>query len=66
MAYEELGRGEGQAYVLMSIIQALEEAKQEGDLQQNQRALYLARIARLLEGMNRPSLPPGEDAKKGA
>jgi hypothetical protein len=61
LAYEEMGRAEAQAEMLMSIVHGLEDVAARGEPQQDIRALYLARIAQLLEVMSRgQSLPPGE------
>ena len=61
LAYEEMGRAEAQAEMLMSIVHGLEDVAAKGEPQQNIRALYLARIAQLLDVMGRQqSLPPGE------
>ncbi|MBN1146511.1 MAG: hypothetical protein JXA78_04595 [Anaerolineales bacterium] len=61
MAYQEMGRAEAEAEMLMSIVHALEEVgAQEGDSKQRIRAIYLARIAQLLEAMGKQQyLPPG-------
>lgn len=65
LAYEEMGRAEAQAEMLMSIVHGLEDVAAKGEPRQNIRALYLARIAQLLEVMGKQqSLPPGEPAQK--
>jgi hypothetical protein len=65
LAYEEMGRAEAQAEMLMSIVHGLEDVAARGEPRQNIRALYLARIAQLLEVMGKQqSLPPGESAHK--
>jgi hypothetical protein len=65
LAYEEMGRAEAQAEMLMSIIHGLEDVAAKGEPRQNIRTLYLARIAQLLEVMGKQqSLPPGEPTKK--
>jgi len=67
MAYQELGRAEAEAEMLMSIVHALEDVDaQQGDSRQKIRTIYLARIAQLLEAMSKQylpsqaSTPPGE------
>ena len=63
LAYEEMGRAEAQAEMLMSIVHGLEDVAAKGEPRQNIRALYLARIAQLLDVMGRQqSPPPGEPA----
>jgi hypothetical protein len=65
LAYEEMGRAEAQAEMLMSIVHGLEDVAARGEPRHNIRALYLARIAQLLEVMGKQqSLPPGESAHK--
>jgi hypothetical protein len=59
IAYQELGRAEAQADMLLSIVHALDETGMQGDPQQTRRALYLARIAQLLETMSSQALLPG-------
>jgi hypothetical protein len=61
MAYQELGRAEAEAEMLMSIVHALEDVSaQQGDSRQKIRTIYLARIAQLLEAMSKQYLPaPG-------
>jgi hypothetical protein len=49
--YQELGRAEAQAEMLMSIVHALEDIGSQGDQQQHLRKVVLARIASLLDGM---------------
>jgi hypothetical protein len=49
----------------MSIVHGLEDVAARGEPRQNIRALYLARIAQLLDAMGRQqALPPGEPAKE--
>ena len=62
-AFKEIGRAEAQAEVLLNLIRVLEETAQEGKLEQSRRALYLARIAQLLEGRSRQLALP-EDTEK--
>jgi hypothetical protein len=65
LVYEEMGRAEAQAEMLMSIVHGLEDVAARGEPRQNIRALYLARIAQLLDAMGRQqALPPGEPAKE--
>jgi hypothetical protein len=65
LAYEEMGRAEAQAEMLMSIVHGLEDVAARGEPRQNIRALYLARIAQLLDAMGRQqALPPGEPAQQ--
>lgn len=60
LAYQELGRAEAGAEMLMSIVHALEDVgAQEGDSKQRMRAIYLARIAQLVEAMGKQYLPSG-------
>ncbi len=59
-AFQELGRAEAQAEMIMSIVHALEEAGEQGDPRQRLRAINLARIAQLLDAMSKQYLPPGE------
>jgi hypothetical protein len=62
MAYQELGRAEAEAEMLMSIVHALEDVgAQQGDSRQKIRAIYLARIAQLLEAMGKQYLPSQEN-----
>lgn len=51
-ASQELGRAEAQAEMLKNIVDSLESVGTPGEARQNTRALYLARIARLLEAMS--------------
>jgi hypothetical protein len=61
LAYQELGRAEAQAELLMSIVQALEDVQLKGDSQQHLRKIVLARIAGLLDAMRaQEALPEGE------
>jgi hypothetical protein len=65
LAYEEMGRAEAQAEMLMSIVHGLEDVTARGEPRQNIRALYLARIAQLLDTMGKQqALPPGEPAQQ--
>jgi hypothetical protein len=65
VAYEEIGRAEAQAEMLMSIVHGLEDVAAKGESRQNIRALYLARIAQLLDAMaKQQALPPGEPVQK--
>lgn len=61
LAYQELGRAEAQAELLMSIVEALEDVQPKGDSQQHLRKIVLARIAGLLDAMRaQVALPEGE------
>ncbi len=69
MAYQEVGRAEGQADVLLSIIRSLEEAGFEpGANQENLRAIVWMRVAQILDAAaeedkrdtTRKKLPPQE------
>ena len=51
LIYQELGRAEAQAEMLMSIVHALEDVGSGGNSQQHLRKVMLARIASLLDGM---------------
>jgi hypothetical protein len=53
LAYRERGRAEAQADMLKSIVQALEDVGIKGDARQHKRAIYLARIAQLLDAMGK-------------
>lgn len=65
MVYQEMGRAEAQAELLMSIVHGLEDVAARGKPRQNIRALYLARIAQLLDAMGKQqALPPGEPAQE--
>lgn len=61
LAYQELGRAEAQAELLMSIVHALEDMEKQGDSRQHLRKIVLARIAGLLDAMRaQVALPEGE------
>jgi hypothetical protein len=60
LAFQEMGRAEAQAEMLMSIVHGLEDVGAQNDSRQNTRAIYLARIAQLLDAMGRQALPSGE------
>jgi hypothetical protein len=65
LAYEEMGRAEAQAEMLMNIVHGLEDVAAQGEPRQKIRTLYLARITQLLEAMGKQqALPPGEPAKQ--
>ena len=65
LVYEEMGRAEAQAEMLMNIVHGLEDVASRGEPRQNIRTLYLARIAQLLEAMGKQqALPPGEPEQK--
>jgi len=64
IAYQEMGRAEAQAEMVMSIVHALEEAGEQGNPRQKMRAVYLAKIAQLLDSMSQQYLPPGEPTKQ--
>jgi hypothetical protein len=55
LMYQELGRAEGQAAMLVSLIAALEDARLSGDQQENVRKLMLFRTAQLLDAMRESS-----------
>jgi hypothetical protein len=57
-AYQELGRAEAQAEMLLGIIHALEDVGTQDESRQNLRAVYLARIAHVLENIGRPQIAP--------
>lgn len=50
-AYLELGRAEAQAEILTSIMKGLEDIQPSSETKQQMRAIYLARIAQLLDVM---------------
>jgi hypothetical protein len=61
-ASQELGRAEAQAEMLKNIVQSLETVGEPGgSRQQNMRALYLARIAQLLDAMSTQPLYPEDN-----
>ncbi len=51
LAYQELGRAEGQAEMLVSIAQAVEGIDLTGNRAKNIRHVLLARTAQILEAM---------------
>jgi hypothetical protein len=64
-ASQELGRAEAQAEMLKNIVHSLESVGAPGEVrQQNMRALYLARIAQLLDAMSTQPLYPEENPPK--
>jgi hypothetical protein len=65
-AYQELGRAEAQAEMLMSIIQALEDIQLSGRPEENLRNVFLARTARVLEAMTEtnPNSTQGQSSQK--
>ncbi len=64
-ASQELGRAEAQAEMLKNIVHSLESVGAPGEAkQQNMRALYLARIAQLLDAMSTQPLYPEENPPK--
>jgi len=64
-ASQELGRAEAQAEMLKNIVHSLESVGEPGEVrQQNVRALYLARIAQLLDAMSTQPLYPEENPPK--
>jgi hypothetical protein len=64
-ASQELGRAEAQAEMLKNIVLSLESVGAPGEVrQQNMRALYLARIAQLLDAMSTQPLYPEENPPK--
>jgi len=60
-AYQELGRAEAQADLIMSIAGALENARPDGDSRENIRKLLLARTAQLLNAMSDRSKDKGQE-----
>jgi hypothetical protein len=68
IAYQEMGRAEAQADILMSILDSLESINKPGEARQNMRALYLARIAQMLDALGTEqllSLPKNHTAAEG-
>jgi hypothetical protein len=62
-ASQELGRAEAQAEMLKNIVQSLETVGEPGESrQQNMRALYLARIAQLLDAMSTQPFYPEDNS----
>ncbi len=69
LAYQELGRAEAQAEMLMSILGALEDVSLSDKPAENVRRIVLARTAQILEALSssfaRPSSPPpSSDSKR--
>lgn len=63
-AYMDQGRAEGQALILMSILNGLDQDASKGNPKINMRALYLARITELLDAMSpNPLLSEGNPPK---
>ncbi len=62
-AYQELGRAEAQADLIMSISGALSEAKLSNDLPENIRRLLIARTAQLLNAMTDSAKTAKEDGE---
>lgn len=63
-AYMDQGRAEGQALILMSILNGLDQDATKGNPKINMRALYLARITELLDAMSpNPLLSEGMPPK---
>jgi hypothetical protein len=60
MIYQEIGRAEGQAELIMSIINALGAAAPAGAAPPNLNRIVLVRTAQILESLAQPqkSLPP--------
>jgi hypothetical protein len=70
LAYQEIGRAEAQAEILISIMHALSDVNLKGGTQQTVRNVFLIRTAQLLEAMgNTPgdakTLPAGGESGKG-
>jgi len=70
LAYQEIGRAEAQAEILISIMHALSDVNVQGDSHQTVRDVILIRTAQLLEAMgNTPGdvkgLPDGGESRKG-
>lgn len=61
--YQELGRAEGQAEMLISILHALEDLDLAGRPERNLRNLILFRTAQILDSMNK-EVASGEDGPK--
>ena len=51
LAYQEMGRAEAQAEMLLSIVHALEDARVSGSPEQNLQKIVLARTAHILDAM---------------
>ena len=67
--YQELGRAEAQAELLMAIMEALDEANIEGTSEEHLSRLILVRTARIIEAMadkDRRKLPPTSSANRRA
>ena len=63
-ASQELGRAEAQAEMLKNIVNNLESLGKPGEARQNMRALYLARIAQLLDAMSTQPFYPEDNPPK--
>jgi hypothetical protein len=69
LAYQEIGRAEAQAEMLISIMHALSDVNLRGGTRQSLRDMILVRTAQLLEAMgetipNEPKSPAGPDEGK--
>lgn len=56
-AYEDIGRAEGQAEVLMSVLHALDDVDLQGDSRQRIRNVILMRTAQIIEAMSLQNPP---------
>ena len=68
LAYQDLGRAEAQAEMLMSILYSFNEAELGDSSRQNIRRVILARTAQVLDAIaeQEPSLPPQASARNPA
>jgi hypothetical protein len=63
-AYQELGRAEAQADLIMSIAGSLAEANLSGNNSENVRRLFLARTAQIMNAMNTAAKEKEKEEKK--
>jgi hypothetical protein len=63
-AYEELGRAEAEAELLMSILRSLDGIKFSSDKTQSLQNLILMRTAQVIRALNTPKLDSDSDGKK--
>jgi len=67
MIYQEIGRAEGQAELIMSIINALNAAGLVGAPAVNRQRIVLTRTAQILEALGHPLMklpPPKTEGKR--
>lgn len=65
-AYQELGRAEAQAQLIMSIAGSLSEAEVRGESRENVRKLLIARTAQILDAISKnPPMDENKNAQEG-